>query len=457
MKYSLLLTDYYQLTMGYAYWQLGLHERDAVFHLFFRRNPLHSEYVMASGLQSVIDCVQDFHFSADDLDFLAMQYVDVFSKDFLTYLKNLRFTGDIDAVSEGSLVFANEPLLRIRAPLIVCQLLETVLINAINFSSAVSTTASRMRHCVGSALLFEFGLRRAQGPDGGMTASRAAFIGGFDATSNVLAGKHFDIPLVGTMSHGWIMSFDDELTAFREYARLMPHNIILLVDTYETAKGIENAIIVGHELKASGEALKGIRLDSGDLLVLSCLARKKLDQAGLTEVKVFVSGDLSNEKIAVLKAAHAPIDGFGVGTYLTTSYSQPALDMVYKIGAIKKDGVWQYKLKCSDNFIKTSDPGILQTKRFYQDKKWMRDVIYHEAFGVTENYSAEAEDLLKPIFRQGKYVAQQVSIRDSQAHGLRQVAQFHFSKGLAAYRVARDKRLETLKEQLVKKMRYGKQ
>ena len=189
MTYSALLTDYYQLTMGYAYWQLGLHEQEAVFHLFFRRNPVHSDYVMASGLQTVVDFIQGFSFSDHDLDFLANQYPNAFSKPFLNYLKTLRFTGNIDAVPEGTLVFANEPLLRIHAPLIVCQLLESALINAINFSSAVSTMASQMRHCVGSALLFEFGLRRAQGPDGALTASRAAFIGGFDASSNVLAGK----------------------------------------------------------------------------------------------------------------------------------------------------------------------------------------------------------------------------------------------------------------------------
>lgn len=451
MRYSPLLTDYYQLTMGYGYWQLGLHEREAVFHLFFRRNPRHSDYVMMSGLQAVIDFLQSFQFSAEDIDFLEAQHGKLFSRDFLSYLKNVRFTGDVDAIPEGALMFANEPLLRIRAPLLLCQLLETPIINAINFSSAVSTLASRMRHTVGDDLLYEFGLRRAQGPDGGLTASRAAYIGGFNATSNVLAGKLFDIPLVGTMSHGWIMSFEDELTAFRAYARMMPENVVLLVDTYQTLKGIENAIMVGHELKASGGVLKGVRLDSGDLVALSKMAREKLDQAGLTTTKIFVSGDLSDDRIESLKTEKAPIDGYGVGTHLATSYAQPALDMVYKLGAIKKDETWEYKLKCSDNRIKTSDPGILQVRRFYQEQTWMKDVIYHETLGLSEPEVVlqSSRDLLTPLFRAGKYIGNTETIHAMRARGLAEMKLFDASTKGVSYAVSRDARLQTLKDFLM--------
>src|SRR3990167_8808754 len=345
MDNSALLTDFYQLSMAYGYWQLGLDDQETVFHLFFRRMPKQGDYVVASGLQAVIDYLNQFRFTDDDIAYLKTIKNPTFSDEFLAYLKTLRFTGDIDAMPEGSIVFGNEPLLRIKASIILCQLLETPLINALNFSSAVATTATRMRTTAGNDVLFEFGLRRSQGPNGGLTASRAAYLGGFDATSNVLAGKYFDIPVVGTMAHSWVMSFDDELTAFEAYARLIPENLVLLVDTYNTMQGVDHAIAVG---KKSG-LLKGIRLDSGDLGALSIAAREKLNQAGLFETKIFVSGDITENRLIELKSMKAPIDGWGVGTHLSTSYDQPALDMVYKLGAIKKTNAWQYKLKISEN------------------------------------------------------------------------------------------------------------
>lgn len=459
MQYTATFTDYYQLTMGYAHWQANSHEQEAVFHLFFRRHPVFADYVLTSGLQNVIDFIKHFQFSDEDLHFLSENYGNVFSADFLTYLKTLRFTGDIDAMPEGSIAFANEPILRVRAPLILCQLLETPLINFINFSSAVSTLASRMRSLVPDALLFEFGLRRAQGPDGGITASRAAYIGGFDASSNIVAAKAFKIPLVGTMSHSWVMSFEDELSAFYAYARLMPDNVVLLVDTYHTMQGIKNAITVGKSLKKSGQILKGVRLDSGDFATLSKEARRRLDEAELFETKVFVSGDLSFEKIESLKALNVPIDGYGVGTYLSTSYQQPALDMVFKLGAIKKNNKWCYKLKLSDNESKMSDPGILQVKRFYEGDTWLRDIIYNtEEMLVAETNKAypDKKNLLQPLFRDGKHIAEADSIAGIRMRAAREVKHFLASKTEVGYRVLRDPALQALKDNLIAEARYGK-
>ncbi|MCX7126106.1 MAG: nicotinate phosphoribosyltransferase [Gammaproteobacteria bacterium] len=441
-----LLTDFYQLSMAYGYWQRGMHNQEAVFHLFFRRNPRKGDYVIASGLQTVIDYLKEFHFTDDDIAYLKSLKTPDFSDDFLAYLKTLRFSGDIDAVPEGSVVFGNEPLLRIKAPLLLAQLLETPLINAINFSSAVATTASRMRTLAENDLLFEFGLRRAQGPDGGVTASRAAYLGGFNATSNVLAGKYFNIPVVGTMAHSWIMAFDDELIAFEEYAKFLPDNVVLLVDTYNTMTGVDHAITVGKKLKAQGGLLSGIRLDSGDLAALAIASREKLNQAGLFDTKIFVSGDVTEDRLTALKSEAAPIDGFGIGTYLSTSYEQPALDMVYKLGAIKKNDQWQYKLKVSENRIKTSDPGILQVRRFYEKDKWLRDIIYLEALGIDE--VGDSADLLIPIFRNGVLVQVTPTLAQSRDYCLNQVKQFNTSKGIA-YSVEREKKLLALKSKLM--------
>lgn len=441
-----LLTDFYQLSMAYGYWQRAMHNQDAVFHVFFRRNPLKGDYVIASGLQTVIDYLQQFHFTDDDINYLKSLKTPAFSDDFLSYLKTLRFTGDIDAMPEGSVVFGNEPLLRIKAPLLLAQLLETPLINAINFSSAVATAASRMRTIAGNDVLLEFGLRRAQGPNGGVTASRAAYLGGFDATSNVLAGKYFNIPVVGTMAHSWIMAFDDELTAFEEYARCLPDNVILLVDTYNTMTGVDHAITVGKKLKAQGGLLSGIRLDSGDLGALSKASRSKLNQAGLQDTKIFVSGDITQDRLTTLKSEGAPIDGWGVGTYLSTSYEQPALDMVYKLGAIKKNDEWKYKLKVSENRVKTSDPGILAVRRFYEKDKWLRDIIYLEDLGIDE--PGDSTDLLIPIFRNGECVSAIPTLLESREYCLNQVKQFNASKG-DSYSVQREKKLLALKTKLM--------
>ncbi|EKD76856.1 MAG: Nicotinate phosphoribosyltransferase [uncultured bacterium] len=258
----------------------------------------------------------------------------------------------------------------------------------------------------------------------------------------MLAGKQFNIPVVGTMAHSWIMAFDDELTAFQEYARLMPDNVILLVDTYDTMTGVDHAITIGKKLK-------GIRLDSGDLLSLSKMAREKLNQAGLYDTQIFASGDLTEDRLIDLKSCDAPINGWGVGTHLSTAYEQPALDMVYKLGAIEKNARWQYKMKCTDNHIKTSDPGILQVKRFYDGKKWLRDLIYHVDLGIAQselNLAEKSQDLLIPIFKNGTLIYSRPSLSDSRNFCREQVKAFNASKAVS-YSVQRDQQLIILKKQ----------
>lgn len=451
---SPMLTDFYQLSMAYGYWKLNKHQEQAVFHLFFRRNPTLSPYAVTSGLGFVIEFLQHFHFSPEDIDYLktiqTASHKPYFSNDFLDYLKTLRFTGDIDAMPEGTLAFAHEPLLRIKAPLLQCQLLETALINAFNFSTIVSTMASQFRTVVGHDLLFEFGLRRAQGPNGGLTASRAAFIGGFDATSNVMAGQLFQIPVIGTMSHSWVMAFEDECSAFESYANIMPEQVILLVDTYETPGGLDHAIQIGKELKKRGGLLKGVRLDSGELAILSQLARQKLDAAGFVDTKIYASGDLTLEKIKALKASQVPIDGWGVGTYLSASTDQPAMDMVYKLGAIQRNQTWRDHCKRSDNPDKSSDPGILQVERFYQQDRLLEDVIYHVDLGLqnTPVSATRRQALLVPIFREGKLVYTSLSLSDIRDQTETHVKQF-YSSGHAVYPVRRDEKLSLLKQRLL--------
>jgi nicotinate phosphoribosyltransferase len=317
---SALLTDLYQLTMAAGYWKSGTLDRDAVFHLYFRSNPFGSGFAIAGGLAPAIDYLRDFRFTDDDLSYLAG--TGFFEREFLEYLRTLRLTCDIDAIPEGSVVFANEPLVRVRGSLLQAQLVETALLNALNFSTLIATKAARIVHAARGRNVLEFGLRRAQGSDGALTASRAAYLGGCTGTSNVLAGKRFGIPVAGTHAHSWVMAFDDEATAFAAYADAMPNNVLLLVDTYDTLDGVRHAI----ELAARGYKLLGIRLDSGDLAWLSIEARRMLDEAGLRDARIVASNDLDEELIASLvDEQDAKIDVFGVGTKLVTAYSQPAL------------------------------------------------------------------------------------------------------------------------------------
>ena len=422
-----LLTDFYQLTMAYAYWKSGKSEQEAVFTLFFRKNPFQNGFTIAAGLEYVIDYCKNFTFKEADLNYLGtIKNPDgtvMFEDGFIQYLSALEFSCDIDAVEEGEVVFPHMPLIRVVGPLIQCQLLETPLLNLVNFQTLVATKASRITLAAKGDPVMEFGLRRAQGIDGAIAASRASYIGGCSSTSNVMAGKLFGIPVSGTHAHSWIMSFESELEAFRAYAESFPDNCILLVDTYDTITGVENAIQVGLELRAKGKDLGGIRIDSGDLAYFSNTARKMLDKAGFQDSKIVASNDLDEHILTSLKLQEASIDIWGIGTKLVTAYDQPALGAVYKLSAMKnEEGTWVPKIKVSQQSIKINVPGYHNVKRFVSGDRIIGDMIYLE--GLEENdqplliidptdptrrkkinpATAQSEILLKAIFRRGKSV-----------------------------------------------------
>lgn len=428
-----LLTDFYQLTMAYAYWKSGKGEQEAVFNLFFRKNPFEGGFTLAAGLDYVVDFCRNFKFDAEDLTYLReMKQKDgspVFESGFLDYLKEMKFTCDIDAVEEGTVVFPNAPLIRVKGPLIQCQLLETPLLNIINFQTLIATKAARINLAAQGAPVLEFGLRRAQGIDGALAASRASYIGGCTSTSNVMAGKLFGIPVSGTHAHSWIMSFETEIEAFEAYAEAFPDQCVFLVDTYETLHGVKNAIKVGEILRSKGKEMVGIRIDSGDLAYYSVQARQLLDEAGFPNAKIVASNDLDEHIISSLKTQDAAIDVWGVGTKLVTAFDQPALGAVYKLSAVKNsEGTWEPKVKVSQQSLKINVPGIHTIKRYFSNGKAVADMIYLEGQEIDPKGVViidpndatrrkrlmpafyKEEDLLKPIFKQGELVYQLPSL-----------------------------------------------
>ncbi len=360
-----LLTDLYELTMMQGYFEREANER-VVFDAFYRKNPSGSAYAVTAGLDQVIDYIKNLRFEAEDIEYL--RSVGLFREDFLKYLADFKFSGDIYAIPEGTVVFPKEPLIKVVAPIIEAQLVETAILNIINHQSLIATKASRVVWASGGGVM-EFGLRRAQGPDAGVYGARAAVIGGCVGTSNVLAGKMFDIPVKGTHAHSWIMSFKTELEAFRNYAQAYPENCILLVDTYDTLKsGVPHAIQVFDEMKAKGIQLKqyGIRLDSGDLAYLSKEARVMLDEAGYTDAIISASSDLDEYVIESLRAQGAKITSWGVGTNMITSADCPAFGGVYKLAAIMDEqGHFVPKIKVSENVEKVTNPGNKTVFRLY--------------------------------------------------------------------------------------------
>lgn len=445
-----LLTDLYQLTMAYGYYKNDMHQREAVFHLFFRKNPFKGNFAIAAGLEYAVDFINNFRFCTEDLHYLAdlcgNDNRPLFDADFLHYLETYRPQCDVDALPEGTLVFPHQPLLRIKGPLIDGQLLETPLLNILNFQTLIATKAARVCHAAKGESVLEFGLRRAQGVDGSLSASRAAYIGGCSATSNVLAGKLFHIPVKGTHAHSWVMSFDSEQEAFEKYAAAMPNNCIFLIDTYDSIEGVKKAIEVGLFLQTKGHRLAGVRLDSGDMADLSRQARRLLDDAQMTDAVIVASNDLDEYSIFELKQAGAKIAVWGVGTHLVTAYDQPALGGVYKLGAIKDDeGKWQYRIKLSETPLKTSNPGILQIKRAITPDGQLNDMIYNELQapdkrclvkdfeGKIYNFPTEnvqVSDLLQPIFRQGKVVYNLPQLADIRAEVIRQLAAYNLERSL---------------------------
>lgn len=473
-----LLTDLYQLTMAYGYWKSGVREREAIFNLHFRRNPFGGGFTVAAGLDYVIDLLKHFRFEGEDLKYLAGLTGNdgrpLFEAAFLEYLHGLRFTSDVDAVPEGTAVFPNEPLIRLRGPIIECQILETPLLNLVNFQTLIATKAARVCMAAGADSVLEFGLRRAQGIDGALQASRAAYIGGCAATSNVLAGRLFGMPVKGTHAHSWVMAFDSEREAFTAYAAAMPNNCVFLVDTYDTLDGVRHAVEAGRRLRAHGHRMAGIRLDSGDLAYLSIEARKILDAAGFDDAVIVASNDLDEHIIASLKEQGARIDIWGVGTKLVTGYDQPAMGGVYKLAAVRRPGAdWEYKVKLSEQAIKVSTPGVQQVRRFHDSSGFIADMIFDEQMGAPEPAmivdpldatrrrrmaaGTAYEDLLVPVFRSGRAVYESPSLAAMRETARRQLAGFH--PGIKrfvnphAYPVGLELGLHELKTELVLKAR----
>ncbi|MBQ6728173.1 MAG: nicotinate phosphoribosyltransferase [Clostridia bacterium] len=372
-----LLTDLYQLAMMNGYLKENRKDETAVFDVFFRQNGMIT-YSVACGLEQTVDYILNLHFGKEEIEYL--KGLGIFSAEFLEYLKNFRFTGDVYAVPEGTVVFPGEPILTVKAPIMQAQLVETAILNNINFQTLIATKSAKIRYAAKNDLVMEFGLRRAQAPDAGIYGARAAVIGGCDSTSNVLAGKMFDIPVAGTHAHSWVMNFKDEYTAFRAYAEVYPDNALLLVDTYDTLKqGVPNAIKVFNELKEKGYKPKGIRLDSGDLAYLSKKARQMLDDAGFTNTVICASGDLDEYSINSLKNQGAAINSWGVGTKLITSADMPALGGVYKLAAVfDDDGKIIPKIKISETVEKITNPGFKNIYRVYDKEtgKAEADFVY---------------------------------------------------------------------------------
>lgn len=408
-----LLTDLYELTMAYGYWRIGKARQQAVFHLYFRDEPFDGAYAIAAGLEPAIEYLRSLRFTTDDLDYLAS--TKLFPEDFLRFLGELRFSCDVDAIPEGTVVFAMEPLLRVRGSILEAQIVETALLNFINFQTLIATKAQRIVWAAAGDPVIDFGLRRAQGKDGALAATRAAFIGGVGSTSNVLAGAVYGIPIRGTHAHSWVMSFDSELEAFEKWAEVMPEASLFLVDTYDTLQGVAHAIEVGRELRERGHELAGIRLDSGELAPYSVEARKMLDAAGFEQAVITASNELDEHAIVELKRAGARINVWGIGTRLITAFDQPALGGVYKLSAIQDGrGEWHGRVKRASH--KQSVPGMLQVRRTPHG-----DVIYDE---LRSRGKADGEELLVPLFRNGQLLYQSPPLAGISAHRERDFARF---------------------------------
>jgi nicotinate phosphoribosyltransferase len=441
------LTDLYELTMGAGYTAAGVAGAETVFCLYFRSLPFSGGYAVAAGLDDALEVLESMRFEPLDLSYLASLTGDggrpLFRADFLEQLASFRFECDVDAVPEGTVVFASEPLVRIRGPLLQAQLVESVLLAIIGFQTLVATKAARIVEAAAGGPVLEFGLRRAQGPDGAMSAARAAYIGGVAATSNVMAGRLYGIPVRGTHAHSWVQVFDDEQIAFDKYADAQPDNVTLLVDTYDSLTGVGHAIKTGLRLRGEGRKLAGIRLDSGDLAYLSIEARRMLDEAGLADTKILASNDLDEHLIESLREQGARIDIWGVGTKLDTCYDQPALGAIYKLTAICESGKWRYPIKVSDHSAKTSIPGVLGVRRYSDEKgRFRADMIYDEGLSSSSagdviydpadalhmssiDAGWQTQELLSPVMKSGKRLAPGPSLDEIRGRTQSQLEALH--------------------------------
>lgn len=442
MRNLTMMTDLYELTMMNGYLRYGKDKNRACFDLFYRRRGDVTAYAVAAGLEQVIEYVQNLRFTQEDIEYL--RSLAIFDDAFLSYLSDFHFTGEILAVPEGTIVFPDEPILRVIAPIMEAQLLETALLNIINHQTLIATKAARVVQSARGDKVLEFGLRRAQGPDAGIYGARASIIGGCQATSNVLTGQLFGVPVGGTHAHSWVMSFEDELTAFRAYADVFPDNCLLLVDTYDTlGSGVPNAITVFKELRARGKEPVGIRLDSGDLAFLSRQARVMLDDAGFPNAKIFASGDLDEEVIWDLKAQGAAIDVWGVGTRMITSMDNPALGGVYKLAAEEVDGKFVPRIKISENPAKITNPGVKLLYRFYDRRsgKALADLLALDEEDFSSGEPLEIFDpentwkrmtlcdyrmrqLLVPVFENGELVYDSPALSEIAAYAKQEMETF---------------------------------
>ncbi len=432
-----MLTDLYELTMAQGLWENGKENEQGCFTAFYRDHPFGSAYAVMCGSAELPELVENLRFTDEDIDYLAGLSAPaggrMFNPDFLEYLRAVRPHVDIDAVPEGELVFPREPMVRVIGSTLECQLLETALLNTIGFQTLVATKTARVVAAAKGRPVAEFGLRRAQGPDGGMAVARASYVAGCASTSNVLAGRRYGIPVSGTHAHSWVMTFETELEAFRAFASSSPKNCTLLIDTYDVREGVENAIIVAKEMEERGERLSGIRIDSGDLAKLSAYVRGRFDEEGLDYVKIVVSNDLDEYTIQSLLDQGAPVDSFGVGTKLATCYDQPALGCVYKLSAHRAgaDDPWTPVLKLSEQPYKRTIPGIQQVRRYVDDAgSPVCDMIFDESYVegsgttlvavndaalVTDVSGLEGRELLVPMVRDGAAVAPREAIEDARA------------------------------------------
>lgn len=475
-KYNLenlfLLTDLYELTMaqGYFYFKKNV---EAVFDLTFRKAPFNSSFIIFAGLETLISIILNLKVNKEDIEYL--RSLGLFKEEFLNYISDFKFTGDIYSVEEGEIIFPKEPVLRVHAPIIQAQILESLILNIINFQSLIATKTARIVEVAKGKSVFEFGLRRAQGIDGAISASRAAYIGGAAGSSNVLASKLYGIPVKGTMAHSWVMSFENEYKAFEKFAEMYPNNCILLIDTYNTLKsGVKNAIKVFKKLKEKGFRNFGVRLDSGDLETLSKQVRKILNQNGLKEVKIVVSNELDEYIIEQLCSRGAPIDIFGVGTKLITGYPDASLSGVYKIVAKKSNNEYLPVIKLSDMPEKISLPHIKNITRFYNENKFLYDMVhldtekvntltkcyhldFHYEIKKSTYKNCNRRLLLKPIILGGKLVYNFPSlekVRENAKNNLNSLAgEYKRLINPHIYTVAISEKLKKIREKLIKENR----
>ncbi len=476
IRTSALFTDFYELTMMHGYY-LEHHDSKAVFDMFYRTNPFQGGYTIFTGIEELIDRLEGLSFSGEDIDYL--RSLGIFDEGFLEYLRDYRFHGDVYAFDEGTPAFPGEPLIRVESDLMDAQLVETLILNSVNFETLIATKASRMVLATkGHGSIMEFGFRRAQGENGAHSASRASFIGGTKSTSNTFAGKKYGIPVAGTMAHSWIMSYGSEEEAFRKFAEIYPDNAILLIDTYDTlGSGIDAAIKIGLEQKAKGKRI-GVRIDSGDLSYLTREIRARLDAAGLEDATICISNDLTEEIIRSLISDGAPIDSWGIGTHLVTGGSQAALNGVYKLSAKEENGVMVPCLKVSNSYEKTTNPGIKQVYRFFdksggaladlitladEDIESGRNITFYHPFSTADffvmkkdRYSSFQPMLTKKM-ENGHRIVPSPSLQEIQRSSAEKLAAFDKTYKRIInphiYKVSLSEKLRNLKTELLVKTR----